>query len=171
MIKPTKNSATAHESQALPVSNSKVEMLEIVLPNDANTLGNILGGKVMHLIDIACAVAAHRHCRRPVVTASMDHLDFKHPIKVGELVIVKASVNRVFKSSMECGAKVLSENLQTGELKHTSSAYLTFVALDENNRPMSVAPILPETEEEKRRWREAEIRRALRLKEKTALSR
>src|SRR3990172_3882778 len=99
------------------VSTSQVEMTEMVLPNDANTLGNILGGKVMHLIDIACAVAAHRHCRKPVVTVSMDYLDFKHPIKVGDLIIIKASVNRVFQTSMECGAKVFSENLKTGERK------------------------------------------------------
>lgn len=149
-----------------PVSESKVEMLEIVLPTDANTLGNILGGKVMHIIDIACAVAALRHCRRPVVTASMDHLDFKHPIKVGELIIVQASVNRVFHSSMECGAKVMSENLMTGTRKHTSSAYLTFVALDESNRPLTVLPVIPETEDEKRRWKEAGMRRDQRLQEK-----
>lgn len=155
------------ETKSKSVSESKVEMLEIVLPNDANTLGNILGGKVMHLIDMACAVAAHRHCRRPVVTVSMDHLDFKHPIKVGDLIIVQASVNRVFHTSMECGAKVMSENLTTGERKHTSSAYLTFVALDENNRPMVVPQVVPETEEEKRRWREAGIRREQRIRERT----
>jgi acyl-CoA hydrolase len=149
-----------------PVSESKVEMLEIVLPTDANTLGTILGGKVMHMIDIACAVAALRHCRRPVVTVSMDHLNFKYPIKVGELIIVQASVNRVFRSSMECGAKVMSENLMTGERKHTSSAYLTFVALDENNRPVTVPPVIPETEDEKRRWEEAGMRRDQRLQEK-----
>jgi acyl-CoA hydrolase len=157
------------ESKGKPVSNSKVEMLEIVLPNDANTLGNILGGKVMHMIDVACAVAAHRHCRRPVVTASMDYLDFRHPVKVGELIIIQASVNRVFRTSMECGAKVLAENLSTGERKHTSSAYLTFVALDEKNRPVSVPPIIPETEEEKRRWREADIRREQRMKVKAKI--
>jgi acyl-CoA hydrolase len=144
-------------------------MTEMVLPNDANVLGTILGGKVMHLIDIACAIAAHRHCRRPVVTVSMDYLDFKHPVKVGELVIIKAAVNRVFRSSMECGAKVFSEDLQTGELKHTSTAYLTFVALDENKHPMAVAPIFPETEDEKRRWRAAGIRREYRIKQKARL--
>lgn len=157
--------------EGTPVSASQVEMLEIVLPNDANTLGNILGGKVMHMIDIACAVVAHRHCRRPVVTASMDHLDFRHPIKVGDLIIVKASVNRVFRTSMECGAKVISENLQSGEQRHTSSAYLTFVALDDDNRPTRVPPVLPESEDEKRRWKEAGIRRDLRLKEKARLKR
>ena len=152
-----------------PVSESHVEMTEIVLPNDANILGNILGGKVMHLIDIACAVAAHRHCRRPVVTAAMDSLDFRHPIKVGELIIIKASVNRVFKTSMECGAKVFSENLGTGDRKHTSSAYLTFVALDEKKRPMQVSPVVPETEDEKRRWKGAEIHREFRMRQKALL--
>ncbi len=152
-----------------PVSESHVDMTEIVLPNDANILGNILGGKVMHMIDIACAVAAHRHCRRPVVTAAMDSLDFRHPIKIGELIIIKASVNRVFKTSMECGAKVFSENLETGERKHTSSAYLTFVALDENKKPMQVSPVDPETEDEKRRWKGAEIRREFRMRQKILL--
>lgn len=151
------------------VSATLVEMMEIVLPNDANTLGNILGGKVMHLIDIACAIAAHRHCRRPVVTASMDYLDFRHPIKVGELIIVKASVNRVFRTSMECGAKVFSENLNTGERKHTSTAYLTFVALDENKRPIEVDQIIPETEDEQRRWEAAEVRRVFRMRQKEIL--
>ncbi len=149
-----------------PVSATRIEMTEIVLPNDANVLGNILGGKVMHMIDIACAIAAHRHCRRPVVTASMDYLDFKHPIKVGELIIVKASVNRVFRTSMECGAKVFSENLNTGERKHTSTAYLTFVALDENRKPVEIPPVIPETEDEKRRWREAERRRQHRIQQR-----
>ncbi len=157
------------ENKEKPVSASYVEMTEMVLPNDANVLGAILGGKVMHLIDIACAIAAHRHCRRPVVTVSMDYLDFKHPIKVGELVILKAAVNRVFRSSMECGAKVYSEDLQTGELKHTSTAYLTFVALDENKHPMAVDSIAPETDDEKRRWREAGIRREHRIKQKARL--
>lgn len=151
------------------VYKTHVEMTEIVLPNDANILGNILGGKVMHMIDIACAVAAHRHCRRPVVTAAMDYLDFRHPIKVGELIIVKASVNRVFKTSMECGAKVFSENLRTGERKHTSSAYLTFVALDDNKKPMQASPVVPETEDEKRRWKGAEIRRQSRMRQKSLL--
>ncbi len=151
------------------VSATHIEMNEIVLPNDANILGNILGGKVMHLIDIACAISAHRHCRRPVVTAAMDSMDFRHPIKVGELIIIKASVNRVFKTSMECGAKVFSENMGTGERKHTSSAYLTFVALDENKRPMQVSPVTPETDDEKRRWQGAEIRRESRMRQKALL--
>ncbi len=145
------------------------EITEIVLPNDANTLGNILGGKVMHLIDIACAIAASRHCRRPVVTASIDYLDFKHPIKVGELIIVKAALNRAFHTSMEIGAKVFSENLLTGERRHTSSAYLTFVALGDDGRPTPVPEYVPETPDEIRRWKQAEIRRQYRLKQKKHL--
>lgn len=151
------------------VASTSVEMTEIVLPNDANILGNILGGKIMHMIDIACAIAAHRHCRKPVVTASMDYLDFRHPIKVGELVIVRASVNRVFNTSMECGAKVFSEDLASGELKHTSTAYLTFVALDDNKKPTTVEAIVPETKVEQRRWRDAAMRREFRIKQKQLL--
>ncbi|RMD95150.1 MAG: acyl-CoA thioesterase [Calditrichaeota bacterium] len=147
-----------------------VEMTEIVLPNDANTLGNILGGKVMHLIDIACAIAASRHCRRPVVTASIDYLDFKHPIKVGELIIIKAALNRAFRTSMEVGAKVFSENPISGERRHTSSAYLTFVALGDDGKPVEVPPYTPETPDEIRRWRQAEIRRQHRLEQKKKLS-
>ena len=145
------------------------ELTEIVLPNDANILGNILGGKVMHLIDIACAIAAFRHCRRPVVTASIDSLDFKHPIKVGELINVKAALNRAFHSSMEIGAKVFSENMLTGERKHTSSAYLTFVALGEDGKPVKVSEYLPTTPADQRHWKQAEIRRQIRLQQKEVL--
>jgi acyl-CoA hydrolase len=139
------------------------EILELVLPNDANILGNVLGGKVMHLIDICAAIAATRHCRRPVVTASFDQMSFLHPIKVGELVHLKASLNRAFHTSMEIGVKVWAENLLTAERKHTSSAYLTFVALDDNGKPMAVPPYAPRTDEQKRRWAQAEIRRQQRL--------
>lgn len=139
------------------------EILELVLPNDANILGNVLGGKVMHLIDICAAIAATRHCRRPVVTASFDQMQFLHPIKVGELVHIKASLNRAFHTSMEIGAKVWAENLLTAERRHTSSAYLTFVALDDQGKPTVVPPYGPRTEEQKRRWAQAEIRRQQRL--------
>ncbi len=146
-----------------PVSASQSEMVEVVLPNDANPLGNILGGKVMHLIDIAAAIAAHRHSNSYVVTISVDHLDFRHPIKVGGLIVLKSSVNRVFHTSMEVGVKVFAENIMTGERQHTSSAYVTFVAIDEEGRPKAVAPVIPETPDEKRRYREAAVRRNLRL--------
>ncbi|MFQ5632159.1 MAG: acyl-CoA thioesterase [bacterium] len=145
------------------------ELTEIVLPNDANILGNILGGKVMHLIDIACAIAAFRHCRRPVVTASIDSLDFKHPIKVGELINVKAALNRAFHTSMEIGAKVFSENMLTGEGKHTSSAYLTFVALGDDGKPIKVPEYVPAAPADQRHWKQAEIRRQIRLQQKEVL--
>ena len=138
-------------------------MVEVVLPNDANPLGNILGGRVMHLMDIAAAVAAHRHSNSYVVTASVDHLDFRSPIRVGELIILRASVNRVFHTSMEVGVKVFSENVLSGERKHTSSAYVTFVAIDEAGRPKQVPPLVLEREEDRRRYREAAIRRRIRL--------
>lgn len=140
------------------------EILELVLPTDANILGNVLGGKVMHLIDICAAIAATRHCRRPVVTASFDQMQFLHPIRVGELVQIKASLNRAFHTSMEIGAKVWAENLLTAERRHTSSAYLTFVALDDRGKPTPVPPYEPRTEEQRRRWLEAEARRRHRLK-------
>lgn len=152
--------------QGKPVRESQTEMVEIVLPNDANPLGNILGGKVLHLVDIAAAIAAHRHARSYVVTAALDHMDFRHPVRVGELIVVKASVNRVFRTSMEVGVKVFSEILQTGERRHTSSAYLTFVALDSEGKPKPVAPVIPETHEEKRRYEQAEARRRYRLEQR-----
>lgn len=146
-----------------PVRESQAEMTEVVLPNDANVLGNILGGKVMHLMDIAAAIAAHRHSRSHVVTAAVDHLDFRHPVKVGQLIVLKSSVNRVFHTSMEVGVKVFSEDILSGTRLHTSSAYLTFVALDEQGRLRPIAPVIPETEEEQRRYRQAEERRQYRL--------
>ena len=152
-------------------ASSTAEMMEMVLPNDANMLGNILGGKIMHLIDIVAATAGARHCRRPVVTASVDYLEFRHPVKVGQLIILKAAVNRVFHTSMEIGAKVWSENLQNGDRRHTSSADLTFVALDDHGKPMPVVPYVPVTPQEQRRWREAEVRRAHRLQIKARLAR
>ena len=146
-----------------PVSASRAEMVEVVLPNDANPLGAMLGGRVMHLIDIATAIAAHRHSNSYVVTASVDYLDFRNPIQVGELIILQSSVNRVFRSSMEVGVKVFSENVLSGQRKHTSSAYVTFVAIDENRRPKPVPPLILETAEDRRRWREAAERRKTRL--------
>ncbi len=138
-------------------------MVELVLPNDANPLGNILGGKVLHLIDIAAGIAAYRHARSYVVTASMDHVDFRHPIHIGEFIILKASVNRTWHSSMEIGVKVFSENGLTGERKHTSSAFVTFVAIDADGKPREIPPVIPETDEEKRRWAQADDRRRYRL--------
>jgi acyl-CoA hydrolase len=146
-----------------PVSASSSEIVEIVLPNDANLLGNMLGGRVMHLIDIAGALAANRHSNSHVVTASVDYLDFRFPIKVGEWIVLKSSVNRVFRTSMEVGVKVFAENILTGERRHTSTAYVTFVALDTNQQPRSVPPLILKTEDERRRYREAGERRRMRL--------
>jgi acyl-CoA hydrolase len=153
-----------------PVSESRVEMVELVLPNDTNPLGTILGGKVMHLMDIAAAIAAHRHCRRPVVTASMDRVDFWHPVRVGQLLILRASVNHAGRTSMEVGVSVHSEDLSSGYRLHTASAYATFVALGPDGRPAPVPPLLPETDEDRRRFGEAETRLARRLRERDARS-
>lgn len=138
-------------------------MVEVVLPQDANVLGNILGGRVMHLVDIAAAIAAHRHSQSYVVTASVDYVDFRNPIRVGELIILRANVNRVFRTSMEVGVKVFSENVLTGDRKHTTTAYVTFVAIDEAGRPKPVPPLILKTAVERRRYREALIRRRIRL--------
>jgi acyl-CoA hydrolase len=146
-----------------PVSVSRSEMVEAVLPNDANPLGAMLGGRVMHLMDIAGALAAHRHSNSHVVTASVDYLDFRFPIHVGEFIVLKSSVNRVFHTSMEVGVKIFSENILTGERKHTSSAYLTFVAIDSNGQPRNIPPLIPETDEDRRRCRDAGERRRVRL--------
>ena len=145
------------------VRESISEYAELALPNDANGLGNVLGGKVMHLVDLAGAMAAMRHARRPVVTLSVDRLQFLQPVHIGDLMVLRSSVNRVFRTSMEVGVKVTTEKLMTGERRHTCSAYLTFVALDENRKPVEVVPVIPETEEEKRRYREAGERREYRL--------
>jgi acyl-CoA hydrolase len=151
------------ESLGVPVSASRTEMVEVALPQDANHLGNVLGGRVMHLVDMAAAITALRHSHKVVVTASVDHMDFRNPIRIGELIILKASVNRVFQTSMEIGVKVFSENPLTGERKHTTSAYSTFVALDETHQPTSAPPLICETDEDRRRYREALVRRKVRL--------
>jgi len=151
---------------ALPgrfVRESISEYSEFALPNDANTLGNVLGGKVMHLVDLAAALAAVRHSRCPVVTASVDHMSFLHPIHIGQLIVLRSSVNRVFRTSMEVGVRVEVETVVTGETRHTSSAYLTFVALDKSGNRLALPPVVPETSDEKRRYEEAGERRAYRL--------
>lgn len=147
-----------------PISASRSEMAEVVLPATINPLGKLLGGHVMHLVDIAAAMAASRHSNSYVVTASVDNIDFRNPINIGEIVILKSQVNRVFHTSMEIGVKVFSENALTGERKHTTNAYVTFVAIDAITRmPRAVAPLILKTQEEKRRWREAGARRKARL--------
>lgn len=148
------------------VKDSIVEMTELVTPQDTNHHGNLSGGRLMHWIDIAAAMAAMRHCNRPVVTRSIDSISFNNSIRLGQAVVIKASVNRVFNSSMEVGVKIYSENLMTGDRKHTNSAYLTFVALDADNHPVRIIPIDPETDEERRRYEKALQRRELRLQAK-----
>ncbi|HEY2548241.1 MAG TPA: acyl-CoA thioesterase [Candidatus Acidoferrum sp.] len=147
-----------------PVSASVSEMTEIVLPAQTNPLGKLLGGQVMHLVDMVAAMAAHRHSNSYVVTASVDSIDFRNPINLGEIVNLKSQVNRVFRTSMEVGVEVYSENAMTGERKHTTSAYVTFVAIDEfTKQPKTVAPLIVKTAEERRRYREAAKRREVRL--------
>lgn len=148
--------------KARTVAESQSEMAEVVLPNDANPLGNLLGGRLMHWIDLAGAMAAHRHSRSYVVTASMDHLDFLSPVHVGDLVILKSSVNRAFHTSMEVGVKVLVESYINGTHRHVSSAYLTFVAVDGAGNHQPVPPVIPESDEEKQRYEDAGRRRELR---------
>lgn len=147
-----------------PVRESISEMTEIVLPNDANPLNALLGGRLMHWIDLAGAMAAHRHSRAYVVTASIDHLDFLVPVRVGDFVVLRSSVNRVFRTSMEVGVKVWVENYRSEQSRHVSSAYLTFVAVDVAGNRLQVPQVVPETEDEKRRYegagRRREIRRA-----------
>ena len=152
---------------ALPgktVDVSRSEMSEVVLPAETNTLGKLLGGRVMHLVDIAGALAAYRHSNSYVVTASVDYIDFRNPVNLGEIVILKSQVNRVFHTSMEVGVEVYSENPLTGERRHTTTAYVTFVAIDEyTGRPKPVPPLIVKTADEKRRFREAADRRNVRL--------
>src|SRR5215469_14235751 len=126
-----------------PVRDSQSEMAEIVLPNDANPLGALLGGRLMHWIDLAGAMAAHRHSRNYVVTAAVDHIDFLVPVRVGDLVILRSSVNRVFNTSMEVGVKVFVENYIADTAQHAASAYLTFVAIDSAGTHLKIAPIVP----------------------------
>ncbi|WP_058485733.1 acyl-CoA thioesterase [Defluviitalea phaphyphila] len=146
---------------------SAVEMTELVIPNDTNVLGNLLGGRIMHWIDIAGAMAASRHSNKTVATVYVDSLDFKHPVRMGELVMLKAKLTWVGRTSMEVKVKVYAENLKTGAVILTNQAYLTFVALDDNGKPTPVPPLIPETEEEKKEYEEAEKRRIKRLSKKT----
>lgn len=143
---------------AKPVSASSLEFTHLVLPPDTNALGTIFGGRIMEWVDIAGSIVSSRHCRKVVVTASMDALHFLAPVKVGDIVILKASVNFAHRTSMEIGVRIESESPLTGERRHTSSAYLTFVGLDDLGRPTEVPPVLPVTEDEKRRFAEGKVR-------------
>jgi len=145
------------------VQESIVEMTEIVMPQDTNTLGTIFGGKIMQWMDIAAAICGFRHCRTAVVTASVDALHFLCPVLVGHIVSIKAAVNYTGKTSMEIGVRVDAEDPLTGQKRHASSAYLTYVAVDGRRKPIEVPPIAPKTSDEKRRHREAQKRREIRL--------
>jgi len=147
-------------------SVSQVEMTELVLPNDTNLLGNLLGGKLMHWIDIAGAMAASRHAENIVATVALDSLDFRHPVRMGELVILKAKLTWAGRTSMEVSVSVFAENIKSGNTILTNRAYITFVALDKDSNPTQVPPILPQTEEEKINFSKAEERRQERLKRK-----
>jgi len=152
------------ELKGKPVSASASEMAEVVLPAQTNVLGKLLGGHVMHMVDIVAAMAAARHANSYMVTASVDYIDFRNPVNLGEIVMLKSQVNRVFNTSLEVGVEVFSENLLTGERKQTTTAYVTFVAIDELTRkPRPVPPLIIRTPEERRRWREAAKRREMRL--------
>jgi acyl-CoA hydrolase len=153
--------AALDESRTVRATQS--DYSELCLPNDTNTLGNMLGGHVMHLVDLCGAIAALRLARHPVVTASVDQMTFLHPVRLGELVILKSQVNRVFRTSMEVGVKVWVENLQSGNVRHTSSAYLTFVAVDNTGSRVVLPQVIPETEEDQRRFEQAAERRSYRL--------
>ena len=144
--------------------DSQVTMIELVLPNDTNVMNNLLGGRLMHWMDIATAIAAAKHCNRIAVTAAVDKLTFHTPIKLGEIVTLKASVNRVFRTSMEVGVRVETEDIETGEIRHANSAYFTFVGVDKiTGKKVEVPPIKPVTPEEIKRFEEALERRNQRL--------
>ena len=149
--------------QPKPSSQSNVTMAVQMLPSDANPQGQVHGGTIMKLVDSAAAVAAHRHARSMVVTARMDEMSFLAPVEVGDLVTLRASVNAVWRTSMEVGVRVETENLLTGEVRHTATAYLVLVAVDEERRPREVPPLLAETEEQAKRMADAQTRRAHRL--------
>jgi acyl-CoA hydrolase len=155
MTRPTK---TVRESQH--------ETSELMMPQHANNLGNVFGGVILSMMDRAAAIAAFRHCRMNVVTVSIDRVDFREPVKVGDLVVMRASVNYVGRTSMEVGVRIEAEDLLTGNRRHTNSCYLTFVAIDRNGRPVEVPLLIPETPDEQRRFEAASERRRRRLEER-----
>jgi acyl-CoA hydrolase len=149
------------------VSESQITMTELVLPNHTNQLGNLLGGQLMQWIDICAALSAAKHNNRICVTASVDRIDFHHPVRLGDAVTLVASVNRVFNTSMEIGVKVYAQSFKEGTMTHTNSAHLTFVSVDAEGKPVRAIEAEPETDEEKRRYKEALKRREDRLKSRT----
>jgi len=154
-----------------PVRESCSEYTYVALPNDANMLGNVLGGRILHLVDLCAALAAERHSRRSAVTAAVDHVSFLQPVHIGQFLILKSSVNRVFHTSMEVGVKVWCEDPRKCEVRHILSAYLTFVALDDSGKPVAVVPVIAETEDEKRRYERAGCYREERLQKRLLTAR
>jgi len=159
-------SATGHDDEARPVHETQHETAQLMMPQHANVLGHVFGGVVLSMMDTTAAVSAIRHARLACVTVSVDRVDFREPIHVGDLVIMKSSVNYVGRTSMEIGVRVETENLLTGVRRHTNSCYLTFVAVDRNGRPVPVPRLKPETPEELRRYEAAKQRRERRLQER-----
>lgn len=153
---------------ARAVRETQHETSQLMLPQHSNNLGLVFGGVILAMMDTASAVSAIRHARTTCVTASVDRVDFREPIHLGDLVIMKCSVNYVGRTSMEVGVRVEAEDLQTGNRRHTNSCYLTFVAIDRNGKPIEVPKLVPETEDEKRRFEAAKERRRRRLEERTA---
>lgn len=151
-----------------PVAASQHETAEIMMPQHANNLGHVFGGVMLAMMDKTAAVSAIRHARKPCVTVSVDRVDFREPIHVGDLVIMKASVNYVGRTSMEVGVRVEAEDMTGGSRRHTNSCYLTFVAVDRYGRPVPVPPVIPETDIEKQRYAAAQRRRQRRLEERKA---
>jgi acyl-CoA hydrolase len=151
-----------------PCRESQHQTSELMMPQDANILGHVFGGAILALMDKCAAVAAFRHARSNCVTASIDRVDFREPIHVGDLVVMQASINFAGRTSMEVGVRVEAEDLLTGRRRHTNSCYLTFVAIDRNGRPVHVPPVIPETDDEKRRYDAAQARRKRRLEERNA---
>lgn len=145
------------------VNASRVRMVELVMPNDTNPLGNLMGGRLLHWMDMCSAIAAQRHCNRSVVTVSVDSVQFRESIKLGEVVVIEGEVTRAFRTSMEVAMEVYAENLRTGSRRLCTTSYYTFVAVDSDGKPIPVPPILPETDAEKDRYEGAERRRAMRL--------
>jgi acyl-CoA hydrolase len=148
------------------VKDSVITMTELVLPHYTNQLGKLLGGQLMHWIDICAALSAAKHSQHVCVTASVDRIDFIHSIKLGDAVILTATVNRVFNTSMDVGVKVYSESFREGKKIHTNTAFLTFVSVDNNGKPIKAVEVIPETDEEKKRYEEALQRRENKLKDR-----
>jgi acyl-CoA hydrolase len=165
-VKRGERSATASNNEARTVHETQHDTAQLMMPQHANVLGHVFGGVVLSMMDTTAAVSAIRHARLACVTVSVDRVDFREPIHVGDLVIMKSSVNYVGRTSMEVGVRVETENLLTGVRRHTNSCYLTFVAVDRNGRPVPVPPLKPESADEVRRYEAAKQRRARRLQER-----